>query len=648
MDSEGFYRYLLGRGFEERKSQREMIKLCEEVIEEGGVKLIEAPTGTGKTFAYLIPVITSGRGAIISTGTKILQDQLRKDIEFLTGHWKVLTGEEVTYAVLKGKGNYLCLDRYYKEGKILEGIGNVPDLLEREWDGDLTLTSISPEAVTKVNVDDDYCSKGYREVCPYREKCYYWERLKERERKSRILVVNHSLLALKDFEETQERVLIIDEAHELDRYLTLAVTGGISTYWVREVKSTFEKYLERDLSVDPEKIFSQLFSHLFEEEETEEVALESLASYAQALKDQVLSPFEGALKDLTEKVREQVRSFLEGRLMVSHRLKYFLEKTFLFDQEFLSAVKGGYEDPDEEERQVIERVKKLEFLDRKVQKLSAFLRICLEEREDYGCKVSRSWSRKLQAHNYRAEVFPVFPRDVVSPEEYHGTILTSATIDPEDIEFTTGIRGEFHRLRWNFDYSRVIFVVKEANPKRDDWEGKLRKSYEEIRSLHDRVLVLLTNRRHLKIFPSKNGVARQGEDSLAELIEKLRRGKIKVLVGLDSLWTGVDIKGEKGILMSKLPFDSPEDPVTFHRIRFLRERGEDPFLYQRRKAFLKFRQGVGRLMRQKEDSGTIVICDNRIWRYREFINFLKDLGVTVLYDREPTGQRTSGRPYLRP
>ena len=143
-------------------------------------------------------------------------------------------------------------------------------------------------------------------------------------------------------------------------------------------------------------------------------------------------------------------------------------------------------------------------------------------------------------------------------------------------------------------------------------------------------------------------MAKQGDGSLSTLIEKLREGKIKVLIGLDSLWTGVDVRGEKGILMSKLPFESPEDPVTYHRIRYLKSMGEDPFEYQRRKAFIKFRQGVGRLMRQKTDSGTIILCDNRVWRYGEFISFLRELGVNILYEKNLTSRRTSGRPYSRP
>jgi ATP-dependent DNA helicase DinG len=644
MRSGEFYRYLLSKGYEERRSQIEMISLCEEVIEGGGVKLIEAPTGTGKTFAYLIPLITSGSKAIISTGTKVLQDQLKKDMEFLTAHWKILTGEDISFTVIKGKANYLCLDRLRSGGFSPHQLGNVPELMEKAWDGDLTLATLEPEVAGKINVDEDHCTRAYREVCPYRKECYYWEKLKEKERNSRFLIVNHALLALKEFDETTDRVLVIDEAHELDRYLTLATTAGISLYWAIDVKNSFEKALERELKVEPEKLFRELFEFLFEDDR-EEVAVESASSFARALNKHLLEPFKTSLKELIEGLGERVRDFIDGRLMISYKLKSYLERTLLIEQELISKIKSGYEEPTDEEKELLEKVKRLEFLDRKVQKLSAFLRLCSEEREEVGFKVSRTWSKKLQTYNYRLEAFPVFPRDVVEADRYRGVILTSATVDPEDIEFTTGIRGDFHRLSWNFDYSRVTFLIKRTNPKREDWESVLKESLEELTALYDRVLVLLTNRQHLKLFNGNGKLKKQGEDSLQKLLEDLRRGKIRVLVGLDSLWTGIDVKGEKGILMSKLPFDSPDDPVTFHRIRFLRERGEDPFLYQKRKAFLKFRQGVGRLMRSKEDGGTIVICDNRVWRYKEFTRFLKELGVLILYDRPLTARRTWGRPY---
>ncbi len=646
MDSKTFYEYLLKRGFKRRESQERMIELVEEVIEEGGVKLIEAPTGTGKTFAYLIPLITSGQKAIISTGTKILQDQLKRDLEFLRGHYKILTGKNVSYAVLKGKGNYLCLDRYHKEGKELD-LGNIPEFMEKEWDGDLTQTNVSQEVISKINVDEDYCTRAYREVCPYRHECYYWSIAKARENSVQILIVNHALLALKEFEETRDKVLVIDEAHELDRYLTLATTWGISLYFIRQIIEKLSKLLQKEINLEPEKFFIENFENLFKEKNSEEITVDSLAPYMPDFRLRVFEPLKNYLNEARERVKEFVKDFVSERLMISYRLKSFMERSMLFDHEFLSSVNASYDEESSEEKVVIEKLRDYLFVDRKITKMSNFVRICEEDDLETGYRLERKWSKKLNTFNYRMEVFPVFPRNVINQEEYKGVILTSATVDPEDIDFTTGIRGEYYRLKKNFDYSKVVFIVKNTNPKLKNWKDELLYAFESLLSMYDKVLVLLTNKEHLKFFENYPGVAIQGQDSLNVLLEKLRRGKIRALVGLDSLWTGVDVRGDKGILMSKLPFEHPEDPVTYHRVRFLKAMGLDHFEYMRRKAFIKFRQGVGRLVRQEGDKGTIVICDNRIYRYPEFIEYLRELGIKVINEGKffPTFRRTWGYPY---
>ncbi len=643
------YEFLLKKGFQRRHSQEEFFRLVLEVIEEGGVKLIEAPTGTGKTFGYLIPIISYGERAIISTGTKILQDQLRRDIELLAGYYKLLTGREVSYVILKGKGNYLCLDRYHKETLSEEEKGNIPELLDTEWDGDLNHSTASDTG--KLNVDDDYCSPAYRKRCPYYSECFYWKKLKDRERKADILVVNHSLLALREFGDTEDRILVIDEAHELDIYLTLAATGGVSLYSVREFISSLSHIYQKTIPVEPEGFFRDNFDKLFEKEKREEIVLDTLKPYAEEFKARIVEPLRGIFQTALESFKGEVEEFLESRLMVSYKLKEYLEESNLTPRELLDRVKASYEEMEKEEEKFLERAKRIEFLQRRLSRLSQFARFISEEREEWGCVVSRSWSKKLQAFNYRMEVFPVFPRDIVETQRYKGVILTSATIDPQDIEFTTGIRGEFYSLPHNFDYSRVVFQIEATNPKRENWEEKLKSAYEKLRALHDKVLVLMTNREHLKLIEEDGETLKQGSYGLKELIDRFREGPYRVLAGVDSLWTGIDIPGWKGILMAKLPFEHPKDPVTYHRLRYLESIGEDPFEYQRRKAFIKFRQGIGRLMRRDEDGGTIIFCDNRIWRYREFINFVKSLGIKISYKPPPGGRsnfknrRSWERPY---
>ncbi|WP_461831518.1 helicase C-terminal domain-containing protein, partial [Aquifex sp.] len=287
---------------------------------------------------------------------------------------------------------------------------------------------------------------------------------------------------------------------------------------------------------------------------------------------------------------------------------------------------------DEEEKRLIDLVKKFNYYERKLTKLREFIELMTEARKEVGFKIARKWSRKLNNYNYRIEAFKIFPRNILDPYDYKAVILTSATVDPEDIYLTTGITGNYYVLEHNYDYTDSTIIIENTNPKREDWKDKLMQGFYILMDKYDKVLVLLTNREHLKLFENQGKeVGIQGKESLTLLIEQLRRGNIKAIAGLDSLWTGVDVKGEKGILMAKLPFENPSDPLTHFRLNYLRSIGEDPFLYQRRKAYIRFRQGVGRLVRQHSDKGTIILCDNRIWRYGEFIDFLKKLGINIVY-----------------
>lgn len=621
----GIYEYLLSKGYENRKSQTIMMDLVRDTIKKGDVKLIEAPTGTGKTFAYLIPLMEEGVKCIISTGTKALQDQLKRDIEFLSAYMHVIYGKDVKYAVVKGKANYLCLDRYGEIGKIEE----IEDLLERGWDGDLTIIPLDQEIFEKINIDEDYCTSSYRKVCPYYESCLYWSLLKEREKNADIIVVNHSLLGLKEFEDSKDRILIIDEAHELDRYLTLSSVFSISLYFIYQIKKHIED-LGGKLNIVPDFFFSSNFESLFKEDR-EEVPLEQFLPFMKSFKKDIAEPLLGEWKKIRENFINSVEEFLSSRLMISFKFKTFLESTGLLNYEVLSSVKAGYEEETAEEKELIKKIKAIEFIDRKINKIKIFIKIVEEDREDIGYKISRKWSKKLNTFNYKMEIFPVFPKDIIDINSFRGIVLTSATIDPEDIELTTGIVGKYFSLPYNFDYRKVTFIIEDADPRDEDWKEVIKESYLYIKTLHRKVLILLTNKNHMDIFKEFKDVGKQGNKPLMKLIEDFVKGNIDVILGFDSLWTGIDIKGEKGILMSKLPFESPEDPITFHRLRFLKLMGMDPFHYQRKKAFIKFRQGFGRLVRQKGDWGTVILCDKRIWRYREFISFLKNLGIRIVY-----------------
>lgn len=623
------YEFLLKKGLERRRVQEKFFSIVLSAIEEGNncIKIIQAPTGTGKTYGYLIPLMEKKQKAIISTGTKLLQEQLRRDIETLRTYYAYIHGREISYLVMKGKSNYLCLDRYYDlplekrpaELQIAVEGGN--------WDGDFEFVNLEPELREKLCVDDDYCTPYYRQTCKFRQDCYYWGRLKRLEKSADLLVVNHALLSLKEFENPEERVLVLDEAHELDKYITSSLTSGISLYTLRvEIMGRVLEFL-KEARLEPEEFFIRNFEKLFKNQK-EELPIESLKPYVEEFEREIVSPLLFFHRTIRENLISELTRFLTERIFVSLVFKEYLLKSGLIDWERYLDLKANYTELTEEEERWIKKLKNYELLTKKIIRLKDFQRLMKEEPPGMGYLVGRRYSKRLQTFNYWLEVFPVFPAGHVDFTGYKAIIITSATVDPEDIKQTLGIEGEYYELEHTFPYERVNFLVYSADPrKREEWEICLRDAYKYLRSLHEKVLVLLTNKEHIKLFEKEEGVAFQGDEPLSGLLEDLRSGKIKALVGLDSLWFGVDVKGEKGLLLAKLPFESPDEPINFHRIRFLKSIGLDPFEYQKRKALIKFRQGIGRLMRSKEDKGTIVLCDRRIYRFKEFLRAVEELGI---------------------
>ncbi|MGC9144418.1 DEAD/DEAH box helicase, partial [Hydrogenobaculum sp.] len=290
------YKTLLNLGYEKRKSQEEMFSIVEEYINKNSedqyvilddfhnqgqnIVLIEAPTGVGKSFGYLLPIIEHNQKAIISTKTKILQEQLRRDLEFLSSTRKNYFGKGINYLILKGKGNYLCLDRFYdKENELKQTTifgkvslsQNIRNLIESStWDGDVEFTNIPLEVWTDINIDENYCDSNYRKSCPYLKDCFYYKKLKDKERVADILVINHSLLVLKNFDKESDKILVIDEAHELDEALVKSLTVGFSVNGLMRLVASIRDMLPNDSknmldSVDILGIFKSLFENIFED-----------------------------------------------------------------------------------------------------------------------------------------------------------------------------------------------------------------------------------------------------------------------------------------------------------------------------------------------------------------------------------------------
>ena len=657
------YNILLNLGYERRKSQEKMFSIVEKAIlkeeDEPSVFLIEAPTGTGKSFGYLLPIIEHNQKAIISTKTKILQEQLRKDLEFLSSIRKNYFGKGINYLILKGKSNYLCLDRFYdKENELkqttifgkLSLSKDIKDLIESEtWDGDVEFTNIPPDIWQEINIDEHYCDSYYRKSCPYMKDCFYYKKLKDQEKKADILVVNHSLLVLKEFEDSDERILVIDEAHELDEALVKSLTSGFSTNGVLRLLASIRDMLPPEKkdsldAVDVISIFKNLFENLFEKETKKDKTPASIPIdepfFVNAFMNSIYSPLDEAIRIIKEHVEKTVINRLEYKTLVSARFKSLLEDSRIFKKEFIDSLSVDTSSVNQEDRLEIELsrlIAKFRTLANRVSNMYNTLKYMEDEenKEFLGFVVSREFSKRLNDYNYRVEAFPIFPKNAINIDDYKSVILTSATLDEDLIELTTGIRGEYYSLEHVFDYKNVNFIVKNILPKNKDlWKEELVNSLRYLRTFYGKVLVLLTSYEQMEYIPKDEDIVFQNTTSLRKAIEMIQNGDKNVLVGVDSVWTGIDVKGEKGLLMAKLPFESPSEPIHYHRMKYFEKHGIDGFSYSRKKAFLQFKQGFGRLVRTKEDKGTVIICDSRIWRYEEFIDFIKSLKVKIHYRQQ--------------
>jgi len=673
------YKTLLNLGYERRKSQEKMFSIVEECInkedfddEEQNIVLIEAPTGVGKSFGYLLPIIEHGKQAIISTKTKILQEQLRRDLEHLSSIRKNYFGKGINYLILKGKANYLCLDRFYdKENELKQttifgkvSLANtIRELIESSgWDGDVEFTSIPLEVWTDINIDENYCDSNYRKSCPYLKDCFYYKKLKDKEKLADILVVNHSLLVLKNFDDTEEKILVIDEAHELDEALVKSLTSGFSVIGLMRLVASIKDMLPNDNknmldNVDILSIFKSLFEGIFENKKQKPTNKSTIGKapssipldepfFVEPLISMVYEPLNQAINVIKDYVINIVKERLEYKNTISRKFKAFLESSLLFENEFLnrfsidtSELQEDFEDKsaDRLEHEIMKLIAKFKSISNRVSNIYNTLKYMEDEenKDIIGFVVSREFSKKLGDFNYKIEAFPIFPRDAIDLSTYKCVILTSATLDKDLIELTTGISGEYYSLEHVFNYEDVSFIIKNIVPKNKDlWKEELINSLRYLRTFYSKVLVLLTSYEQMEYIPKDEDIIFQNTTTLRKAIEMVENGDKNVLVGVDSVWTGIDLKGDKGLLMAKLPFDSPEDPINYHRMRYFKKHNIDGFIYARKKAFLQFKQGFGRLVRSKNDKGTIIICDSRIWRYEEFINFIKSLRVKIYYRQQ--------------
>ena len=597
---------LLGDGYRPRRGQARMARLVKQALDQQHHALIEAGTGSGKSFAYLIPLIWSGRRAFISTANKTLQTQLwEKDIPAL----RRIAPHPFTAALLKGRANYVCklkLSEVSRQPQLLplEGQRGVKALLERLEQvatGDVETLRLSGELRDQLTAGRHDCA-GHQ--CPYFYTCYY-EQAKAQAQEADLVVINHALLAynmaLEQSFLDERDVVVVDEAHELERYV------------VNALRLSLEYTTVPGLVNDP-------------------VVMRNVDDRARAQAVAANHELFIQLAEGTDAAAER-RWMLEGELQPAMALVGQLQEIHRQLQKGFPPVKGEEENEENARHQAA-----LEWVGQLIQEVAA---LAQETPADH-VRYCESWTGDTRPGDILLHREPLDVALFVRENLFDKTktvICTSATLTvngrfdylrrqlgaPDPAE---GVLVE-RRIASPFDFATqaLLYTPMGLEPRYGDDEADYvaRLTDEVARLVHasrGRAFVLCTSTRRMhQLYDAlwhrlPYTCLRQGLASRAELLEQFRDDPDgAVLFATRSFWEGVDIPGEalSLVIIDKLPFAPHRDPVYRQRERRVRKAGGNPFMDMALpEATLTLKQGVGRLIRAETDRGVMAVLDSRI------------------------------------
>lgn len=584
-------------GFGYRAQQQAMAERIATVMESGGILICEAGTGTGKTFAYLVPALLSRRKILISTGTRNLQDQLfHRDLPLI----RKALGLPVAAALLKGRANYLCRHRLQL---LLEDAASLPagQSLQLQqiaaWSrstqhGDIAELPLPEDAPvwSEVTSTTDNC---LGQDCPDWQDCHLVA-ARRAAQTADLVVVNHHLLcadlALKDegFGEILPGAdcFVIDEAHQLPDIASNFFGISFSSRQLLD--------LARDTELEARREAGDV-AELPERSATLRRAIQELRLGLGNADRR--SPWRELAADAGI---QRALEILERRL------------SSLADALTLTAGRG----------------KGLDACLGRTKILLGRLRTLIVAEPPNAVRWFETLGQGFRLHQTPLEVAELFRAQFAQARA--SWIFTSATLAVGQgfahFSRQLGIdRALTERWESPFDYSRqALWFVPRGLPQPADPDYNrqvLELVCEVLGYSRGRAFLLFTSHRALRELASglEGRIAYplliQGNAPRAELLERFRALGNAVLLGTSSFWEGVDVRGEalSCVLIDRLPFASPGDPVLAARIDALRQRGGNPFTdYQLPQAVIALKQGAGRLIRGNEDRGVLVVCDPRL------------------------------------
>jgi len=596
-------------GFRPRKSQTEMAKAIADAIAKQQTLIAEAGTGTGKTFAYLVPALLWGGKTIVSTGTKNLQDQLfLRDIPTI----RAALQAPVSVALLKGRSNYLChyhLERTLQNGRMTsrEDVGYLREIsrfLKMTSTGDKAELARVPENALVWNLVTSTRENCMGQECQYYQDCFVMKARREAQQAD-VVVVNHHLffadVALKDTGVAEllpsANTVIFDEAHQLPDTATLFFGDSVSTSQILE--------LCRD-------VLAEGLAHARDG-----------AEWAK-----VVTPVEKAARDLRLTFSQDIVRMSLPQIAPSSD---FFPALQTLKDELVDMI--AVLEKNAERAETIEqcRVRGNELSARlEAWKFDPKAKVAAGEEAVFWVEAFQS---SLQLHKTPLSIAPIFngQREGV-PRSW---IFTSATLAVKN-DFThfaqqLGLENEVAR-NWpspfNYEEQGILYVPQGLpDPNSMGYtDAVLDAALPIIEAAGGRTFLLCTTLRAVKRAADrlrdefdKRGLKFplfvQGDRGRTELLDQFRKAGNGVLIGSQSFWEGVDVRGEalSLVIIDKLPFAPPDDPVLAARIEVMERQGLNGFMgHTLPEAIINLKQGAGRLIRDEGDRGVLMLCDPRV------------------------------------
>jgi ATP-dependent DNA helicase DinG len=654
--------------YEDRPTQRDLAHAIARVYNDGGVALAEAGTGTGKSVAYLVPAIEwavrNRERTVVSTNTINLQEQLvTKDLPFL----RAAMARPFRYALVKGRGNYVSIRRALLAASAGESlfesahqrdIEAIVQWLDSTADGSLQDLPFQPAAEVwdEVASEADVC---LRTRCPHFEKCFY-QRARREAAAADVLVVNHHLLfsdiAVRRLQSNYGgtavlppyRRVVLDEAHNLEDAATSHLGVSATRRGLLRVLGRLERrgkgvlpYLELRLMLGSDDMLKQDALHVVSD------LLRPASDRAREWTNELFARLDTLLDETPDGVLRLVDGFDRQPAWQDSIAPALQDLLLVLDQigRGIERVRGIIGTDQKLVEKLTEQLVELSGLQNRIDTAAGALRTAFVPGQEPVPLVRwverRGREERGGRRNVAVNAAPISLAGLLREtlfDRVHSTVLTSATLTTGDgfaflrgrLGIQSGVRAHesVHPSPFDFATQTLLVVPTDAPDAREHPQRAavaIAAATEDMARISDGGLfVLFTS------YGSLRGVAQelqrrgtsarwplfvQGEAPRAALLERFTQSGRGILLGVSSFWEGVDVPGDplRGLLIAKLPFKVPSEPLTAARIEAIDQDGGNSFCeYMLPHAALRLKQGFGRLVRTRVDRGAVVILDTRL------------------------------------